>query len=253
MSFRGLFPWTYAFLRFSAPRPARIAATCFCCALLAMMAFFRVESLLFQRRVASVLSRMTELRLDHTSEQEVRKLLPELKLVRSEDDQVGHDYEFKDSNMEGGILLVVLDHAGDHSLSLVHVLNVLGHRFHLLVVSCRVQDQHVSAVHFWLLAESSGRTTYDDLVAVEVSGYSHTGLQKRKWGESYEDISPYSVMRASNRPKTSLDVRFTDAASQDFVRAAFDARLNCLWNFSGCNSTQQLLPGVWSPRFKWNR
>lgn len=259
MAFRDLFPWTYALWPALNKRVVRIALGSVAVLLLTTMVSFRIQSLLFQRRVNSILSRMATLELNHTSEQEFRNLLPELKPTFSEtrapgsteDPENGQIYEVVDSNMEGEIVWGILRLAGAHAHSAESMVNALGYRHHRFVGSCRIQNRQVTATRFWLLIETSGRPTYDDLVGVEVSGYTRAGFSTERRFQTYDDISPYLESVASNRPMTSLHIHFTDVASRDFVRAAFDVHLRCLWNLSGCHDTKQVLPEIWPPHLPW--
>src|SRR5262245_28372140 len=119
-------------------KPIRIFLISSASALILTMIAFRVESLLFQRRVVSFLSRMAQIRLDISSEQELFELLPGLQRSRPEDsEQTAHEtvvearperYALIDDNMQDGFLPKILWWLHLDSPTF-RWLFLLGHRF----------------------------------------------------------------------------------------------------------------------------
>jgi len=260
---RNSFPWTYALWRLINSRPIRIVLASCVVLLLITSALFRIESSLFQRRVRSLTSRIARLRLDQTSEQELRQLLPEMNLERvktnsghagcADSGEEGKWLALEDNNAEKSFLVNLLYRCVDHSDQFRRLLYVLGHRFYILRARVRVREGKVDRIALWLMMEAGGPIMATETVILEIKGYGCSGWEDSPEGPwaTYKDIAPYSEHVASNRPETALFVKYTPDAPEQYIRRALDVRLDCLWNFLGCQSTKQVLPGIWSPEFPW--
>jgi len=258
MPFRDSFPWTSALLRFLSSKPFRIFWAVFATVLISTMVGFRLESFVFQRRVSSILVRMAEVRLDHSSEQETRQLLPELNLSTDAIPNGACDgmrrYEVTYSDLDRGVLVRFLWRLWQNDAG-IRLLYLLGHRFHRFSAAVEACNGKVVRVQYGLWVDTAEDHNLYSGAGLTVAGLSRAGWRK-PGGEvetSYEDLIPYTELVASNAPESYLALTFTPVASGGFVRAAFDVHLNCLWSPSPCKTTKQLLPGIWPPSYPWRR
>jgi len=265
MSFRNSFPWTFAFWRFLNRRPVRIVVGSFALMLFVTMASFRIQSLLFQRRVNSVLSRMAKVNLDRTSEKQLRDLLPEMKRVERngkffvDGPESGNEletwYELDDGNGKNGSLINLVYRLGNHSNQALTILYRLGNRFRVFAIRSRIRQGIVDRVTFFLMVETGEPFVNEDIVVLDVKGYGRSGWDspKSRRDLTHEDVRPYSAHVASNMPQNTVFLSFTPDAPEQFIHSAFDVHLDCLWNFLGCRTARQMLPGVWPPQFAWRQ
>lgn len=255
---RQLFPWTHALWRFLSSKPVGIFLLTSTLLLIATMVGFRVESFLFQRRVHSILSRMAQIKLDNTSEQDLRSLLPEMEGPDGPECEEGtvssKIYNILISDVGRGPLSSLIVRLDRHNRPALAILYLLGHRFHRFGAYAHTCAGKVVRLQYFVWIDDNHDHNMFQGTGVTVSGYSRTGwLYSRNYsnGWTYEGAQPYVERIASNAPKNDLTITYTTEAPADFVRAAFDLRLVCLQNFAGCTDTRQLLPGIWPPRFAW--
>jgi len=258
MASRQLFPWTHALWRFLSSKPVRISLLTFTSLLVATMVAFRVESFLFQRRVHSILSRMAKIKLDNTSEQDLRSLMPELEGPDGPECEEGKVsskiYSVLISDVDRGTLSSLVESLDRYNGPALEILYLLGHRFHRFGAYAYTCAGKVVHLEYFLWIDDNHNHNMFEGTEVKVSGYSRTGWPySRNYsnGFIYEGATPYVEWVSSNAPKNDLAITFTTEAPADFVRAAFDLQLVCLQSFAGCTDTKELLPGIWPPRFAW--
>lgn len=260
-----LFAWTRVLWRFLNSRAIKFTLVLLVSVLIFASISFRIESLLFQRRVNSLLSRMAQVRLDASSEQELVGLLPELRPLTSNgsnqviqeggEERGLHEYSLADSNMEeAGFLVRVLWklHLLD-SNSTIRLLFLLGHRFHRLGASAYVRDREVVRVNYGLRLENGESHGLYDGIGIYFDYFSRSGWTQadRAFGRTFGDVSPYAEAVASNAPENVVHLAVTSDAPPDLVRAALEPQIKCLWKLGICRNTKQILPGIWPPHFPW--
>ncbi len=220
-----------------------------------------MESFLFQKKVRWILFRMAQIKLDNTSEQELRSLLPELEGPEGPECQEGavssRMYAVLIDDIDRGTLSSLLEAFGRYNRPALTSLYLLGHRFHRFgAYASTCQGKVVHLAYFVWIDDNQNHNLLGG-TNVAVSGYSRTGWSYSRnelsYGFTYEEEKPYAERIASNAPENYLTITYTTEAPADFLRAAFDLRLVCMQNFAGCTDTKQLLPGIWSPRFPWHR
>jgi hypothetical protein len=261
MSLNDSFPWTGALVRQFLSRPGRILVFSFAVLFALILMGFRLQSFLIQRRIKSVASRMARLQLDQSGEKELRALLPELKLRDIQtsngvgDPPASSDgkwYSYDGSNMEGSPVAWLMYHSGDHQNEVRRFFYHLGHRFCIFRAEARVREGIVDRTSLGLMVES-GERIYGDAVMLDINGYGRSGWDgtTKASGLTYRDIAPYAERAVSKAPDSWVSVRFTPDAPDEYARALYDLHMNCLWNFAGCSTVKQMLPGIWPPNFPW--
>ena len=258
MASNQLFPWTHALWRFLSSKPVRILLLFSGSLLVATMVGFRAESLLFHRRVHSILVRMAQIKLDNTSEQDLRSLLPELEGPDGSECEAGtvssKIYNISIGDVGRGALSSVVETLDRYNRPALAIVYFLGHRFHRFGAYAHTCAGKVVSLEYFVWIDDNHDHNMFEGTEVAVSGYSRTGwLYSRNYtdGFTYEEEQPYVERVASNAPRNGLSLIYTTEAPIDFVLAAFDLRLACLQNFAGCTDIKQLLPGIWPPRFAW--
>jgi len=262
MRLRETFPWSFALWQLIVYRPVGIFLISATILMLVTMACFRIESLLFQRRVNSVLSRLAQVRLDHSPEQELRELVPELHPLKSkprrQDDLTPQteeplEYVLADGNVENGLLPKLLWKLGTHVNSVLRLLYLCGQRFHTFHASVAFREGKAVRIKYDLWLDNGENHNLYAGVGIDVTALCRAGWTRRDelFAPTYDDLMPYAGHVASNAPENSLHVAITPEAPAELSQAAFDVHITCLRDFSGCRNTKQILPGVWPPRFPW--
>lgn len=185
------------------------------------------------------------------------QLLPELLPLYNAHPEHGSDvprrYDARYSDIDRGLLVKFLGRLWQNE-SGIRVLYLLGHRFHRFNAAAEIRNGKVVRVQYDLWVDTGENHMMYQGVGISVTGFSRTGWTKPGGtiATTYDDLKPYAERVASNAPENYLALAFTPEAASDFVRAALDVRLSCLWSLSPCKNAKQLLPGVWPPRFSWN-
>jgi hypothetical protein len=260
MTSRDQFPRTGILRRFLFRKPVSIFLISFTALLLLTMIGFRIDSLLFQRRVNLLLSRMAQLRLDNSSEEQLFSRLPELRPFQPESTKQPirqgdlEQYAFIDTNMNHGLLVMTLWKLHMESDATFNCLFLLGHRLHRFDASAGLRDGKVVRVTYDLRMENGESHGLYDGVGIHFRMLSPGGWipgEDRAVGPTYKDVSPYAESVASNAPENAIDLTLASNAPTGLVRAAFDPRITCLWKLGICHNTKQILPGIWPPKFPW--
>ncbi len=244
--------------RLLSSKPARISLIALASFLTATVLAFHLESFLFQQRVHSILSRVAQIQLGNTSEQEFR-LLPELELdptssvICSTEQGASTEYGLLISDFDGGPLSKFV-RSLDHNRATLQLLYLLGHRFHRFVVSSSVCRGKVVRLKYSVWIDDDQRHDIFQGIEVSASGFSRDGwVEPMEADYRYEEVTPYRERVARNAPEHVLEIIYVADAPADFLHSAFDLRLACLHSFTGCANTRQLLPNIWPPRFPWRR
>jgi hypothetical protein len=263
MPLRESLPWSSGLWRLVSSRPVRISLISAAILLLVTIACFRVQSLLFRRRVNSVLSRLAEVRLDYSTEREIQEIFPKLHPLKGEGVKQSDSttqasgpiywYEFTDSNVENALPLKLLWRLGKHVNSVLGLLYRLGHRYRTLSVSIGFREGKVVRIRYDLWLENRQNHMMFEGVGIDVTAVSRAGWARRDemFAPTYNDLISYAGGVASNAPENVLHFAITPEAPVELRQAAYDVHLTCLWGLAKCQNTRQILPGVWPPRFPW--
>jgi hypothetical protein len=238
-----------------AQRFVRIALLAPFLLLIGTMIGLRVQSLLFEKKVHSVLSRLEQFQLEKTPEEAVLRSLPQLKsgilwsfLVngRSNDSCPGDAcYVLYIQNVPNGILFRLREKLNYQHDWIFKAAYLMGHRFWTFAAYVEIRGKRASRYEYALSVEDA-KSPANGLVGVQVLGANRASFPAG-YGfiEGYDEIRGFKVTRPSNRQTTDMRVAFTPEAEPGDVRNAFDLHLDCVWNFEGCSATSQLLPSVW--------
>src|SRR6266480_2503311 len=225
-------------------------------------ASFRVQSYLFDRKVHFVLRRMEKIQLNKTSKEEVLVLVPELKPGilwsfvlngHSEDTCPGDAcYVLHIQNYPDGILAELrakLEYRHDWIFKTAYWL---GHRFRSFGAYVEVRRGQVSRYEYSLSLEDA-EFPANGLVGVQVLGANRESFPGGfGFMRDYDEIGGFRIKVPSNIPTKILYVAFTPDAQPKAVRNAFDVRLDCIWNVTGCLTTRQVLPALWNEKVNSN-
>lgn len=226
---------------------------CFCCfaALLICGLALRLEAAIYARRITSVVSALSTLRVGETSQAEALSRLPRLRasaIGPYSDSPCNADRCFfvgVGNGLPGRILW------GTRNRALASLLRWWGFRFENLNVWATFTSGRVSYVSYWLMVSAPGvlqgvpPPPRDGEAGVVVTSVSSTGVINSGEPNSTEGQHlTYRVLPARSAPSQSVGITLTPNAPEEIVRDAFDLKLNCLWSFGGCHRWNQLLPGV---------
>ena len=239
----------------SAYRLLRVSLLVLFLLVIGMMIEFRVQSLVFERRVHSVLSRLEQLELDKTPEGDVLRSLPELKpgilwnfYVNGRPDESCHGdacYVLRMGNLPDGILFRLrrkLEYQQDWVFKTMYWL---GHRDRSFAAYVEIRAGKVSRYEYGV-AVTDREYPLGELVEVQVLGADRASFPLGYVAvDSYDQIKGFKGKVPSNKPTTVMRVAFTPEARTEDVRSAFDVHLECIWNSEGCSTTRQILPAVW--------
>jgi len=240
---------------FSIRRLVKVALLVAVSIVAATMIGFRVQSLLFERKVHSVLWRLGQFYLDNTSEEEVLRSLPELKpgilwsftVDGRSDDRCPGDacYVLRVGNLPDGMVFRFrrkLEYRQDWIFKTAYLL---GHRYRTFASYVEIRGKKVSRYEY-SLAVTDQEYPLGELVGVQVLGADRASFPRGYAAiEDYDEIRGIKGRVPGNKPTTMLWVAFTPEAQREDVRSAFDVHLACAWNCEGCSATKQILPGLW--------
>lgn len=223
--------------------------------LLATVAGFHLQSLLFESKVKSVLLRLQIIQLNKTTKEEALELLPELKpgilwsfaIDGQLNDRCPGDacYVFRRQNWPNGLLAKLrqkLNYKQDWIFTSAYGF---GHRFSGFGAYVEIRGGLVSRYEYSVFVEDV------EYPAAEEISLDVLGADRASFPLGYATVTDYDQIRGlklevpNNKPQTTLYVAFTPEATPQRVKAAFDLRLNCVWNLEGCSTTKQLLPNIW--------
>lgn len=254
MPLRGLFPWTYAFGRFLCLRSTRAALVAAASLFALSVICFRVESALFHWRVHSTLKRVAAIKLDETYDRELLHLMPSLRPEPVEQqvrDSPLRRYTWVDGDVENGFLIQLVTNR--HGKPIDRLLSAIGHRFHRFGVTALMQDGKVVKIGYFLWLDDTRNHNMYQGIGVDVAQYSRAGWDVLRDNNtiSYDNLAPYVEEVASNARENVLYIHTTSDTPDVFKQAAFEVHLTCLYSFTGCQNTGQILPEVRLPRFPW--
>ena len=222
---------------------------------LATVVGFHLQSLLFESKVKSVLRRLQTIQLNRTTKEEALAVLPELKpgilwnfeVEGRPDDRCPGDacYVFRRRNWPDGLLAKLRQRLNYKQNWIFTSAYGFGHRFSGFGAYVEIRGGLVSRYEYSVFVEDVKYPAVED-VSLDV-----LGADRASFPLGYATVTDYDKIRGlkleapNNKPQTILYVAFTPEAPPQIIKAAFDLRLNCMWNLEGCSTTKQLLPNIW--------
>jgi hypothetical protein len=200
----------------------------------------RLRSYLMARKIQAVLKGLAEVRIDQTSEEQLRKLVPYLIQKDWKIGDISHRGFYVSISNEShsqflGLIASILDRSGQ-------LLYGLGYRFMSFDAGVLVENGKVSQVSYglanqWIRPQYAGYTGYI-VSARSVHGFWHPG-QTGVFVTSENDISPqYRPSEYGNE----LSVIYTYDAPTEFTNRVFRLNLSCFWSLGGCQEARQIAP-----------
>lgn len=212
--------------------------------LLLVTAAGRLRSYIMTRKIEAVLRGFAEIRLDQTTEEQLRNSVPYL-VQKDWTDRSGalhHWFGVHISNESDTWLSWLIDLRVEW---LGHLAECLGYRFISFDASVLVQGGKVTHIEYGL-ADQWVRPEYAGYAGYIVSARSVHGF----WIDrrihlrvpSEDDESPqYRPSGDANR----LYVKFTADARPETTQHAFQLNLGCFWGLRGCDEARGIAPAVW--------
>jgi len=215
--------------------------------ILASAIALRVEAAIYARRIVSVVSALSTLRVEETSKVETLRRISALH--PSKTGPYGAPVCDADECFSGNIQNRVIWRTEDGVLA--DVLCWWGFRTETLSVFVNFKSGKVSSFAYHLMVltpmpASVPPPPREKLGAVVV------GLQSQRMitvtvsdpSSVIETHPPYRLSPSRWVPAQIIGISLTPEAPDEVVRAAFDLRLHCVWSLEGCHRWSDLLPSV---------
>jgi hypothetical protein len=214
----------------------------------------RVEAAIYARRIASVVTALSTLRLGETSKADTLRRIPAVHPSNS--GPYGVPICDADECFSGFIangvparMLLRIWRSGSDSLS--PVLRWWGFRFESLDVYVNFKSGKVSGFSYLLWVSAPGipkgvppppQDGEAGIVTIGVS--SQRAITGGETKGMVETRPPYRIIPARAAPSQSIGIVVTPDTPDEIMRRAFDFRLNCIWSFGGCRRWDEILPSV---------
>jgi hypothetical protein len=250
MDIKTHFPFARWFFRTITGRWARRVYFAILCLFLFVTTATRLRSYLMVRRVQAVLHGLSAIRLDQTTEEQMKKMVPYLTQKEWKSGGISNRGFYTHISNESDLLPIVggslrLMHSEGLMLWLEHFLDLLGYRFISFDAEVLVQDGTVKHVDYGL-ADQWVRPQYPGYAGYIVSARSaHSFWIDRRIPlliSSEDDESPqYRPSGGAN----GLYVTYTVDASPELTQHIFQLSLNCFWGIRGCSDAREIAPAIW--------
>ena len=216
-------------------------------ALLLLLAVLRIEAAIFEFKVISTIRAMERLRPDETTRAEMQKLIPGMR-------PAAEPGMFPQCRLSDCYLLrteKVPYSWATHLLDIPFVLHsayVLGARFGTFHALVRIKSERVYELGYGLTIEDTFRNygAVGDPRAVFLSAEIVRGFSGG--ASANDDESPnfrWYSWREDPAPDWVLQFSLTPDASAKVHRDVFAIQMGCIWSWSVCRSTRQLVPDAW--------
>jgi hypothetical protein len=241
MSTQTHFPFTRWIIRKLTGRWARRIYLSIIAVLLLTTTLVRLRSYFMTRKIQSVLHGLAQIRIDQTTEEELKKTIPYLTEYEwAAGGQSRRGYAVKISTESDarilGLIAYGLDWASGGSL--------IGYRYLGFDAGVIVRDGKVSQVEYGL-ADHWVRPQFEGYVGYIVSARSVHGfwLPYQRWFEvsSNDDTSP------QYRPFSNsccINVIYTSDAPTDMTNRIFQLDLSGFWGLRGCGKASEIAPAL---------
>ena len=211
----------------------------------------RVEAAIYARRIVSVVTALSTLRVGETSKADTLRRIPALRPSKS--GPYGAPVCDADECFSGfisnGIPGRILWRTRSDSLS--HVLRWWGFRSESLDVYVNFKSGKVSGFSclLWVSAPGIPKSVppppRDGEVGMVVIGVSsQRAITDGGTQGTVETRPPYWIIPARAAPSQSIGISVTPDTPDEIMLRAFDFQLNCIWSFGGCRRWDEILPSV---------
>ncbi len=211
----------------------------------------RAEAAFYGRRIISVVSALSTLRVGETSKAETLRRLPML-LPSSTGPygapRCGADECFF-TGVQNGLPGRLLWTTGNSTLN--WLLRWWGFRFESLDIFVSFTSGKVSYFSYHLMVSAPGvpkgvppPPPDGELGAVVIGVSSESIINSGGPNSTVETHPPYRITPSRAGPSQSIGIGLTPEAPEEIGRGSFDLRLHCVWSFGGCLRWNQILPSV---------
>ena len=252
MNFQSAFPLTTRLLRALSGSVARRVYLGILVLPLLLTVVVRVRCMFMTHKFSAILSGLERVRVDQTSEEELRRSLPEFR--------GGQPFKWPDGTVQDSYWVTVSDDAdwmwvlqratsaGIPYNWAVSVADGLGYRFMHLQAGVLIRNGKVSRITYQVANFPVFPRQAGDIIRGESF---HAIWAPRRRGisvSSVEDESPQFQVWSYMDPIASDEtthIRWSSDAPSNLVADAFRIDLSCFWGLHGCSSAHQMAPQVW--------
>jgi hypothetical protein len=239
---RSRFPATRHILRVLAGRWVKRIVTAILLLLLTVSVGARLRSYYLARKIQAVMRGLAELRIDQTTEEQLVKAVPNLKMVDRNGRDGSHFFIARISNESDPRFLTMPADFSEWSRQLAFWL---GYRYMSFDATVLVQDGRVSKVSYGL-ANQWSRPQFPGSIGYIVSARSAHSFwlphQVPVGTSSQTDESPQYRPFGDNK---GLFVHYTNDAPAGITDRIFRLNLECFWSLSGCTDAREIAPAIW--------
>jgi len=246
-SFRQYFPFTTSLYHKLTGRFARrVYSSAFLISILLVTAV-HIRSYLMVRKFQRVLSGLSYVQIDKTTEEELARSVPYLVRSAAEtrsDAHVERYYYLVLSNEDEWLMRKL--YFGDFGYWIPHaraleIAEWLGYRCIIFYAQVLVVDGNVSRIRYEIVDEDISPGSYSDFISVRSAHgvWDHEGPTVVT---PADDESPQ--FRVSGDQK-SLHLTYMSDAPPEQASRAFDIDLTCFWSLRGCRTARDIAPHLW--------
>jgi hypothetical protein len=200
----------------------------------------RLQSYFMARNIQAVLKGLAEMRIDQTSEEQLRKFVPYLNQRDWTVGDITHRGFYVSFTTEShsrffGLIASILDRSG-------HLQDALGYRFMSFDAGVLVENGRVSQLSYglanrWARPQQPGYTGYT-VSARSVHGFWHPG------GVTVTSVNDYSPQYRLTESDNELNVIYTYDAPPELTNRIFRLNLSCFWSIGGCSEAREIAPKI---------
>jgi len=211
----------------------------------------RVRSALLLRQISPVVSGMARIQVDHTTEEDLVRMVPGL-VRTNQNSKSEHFYYIAVSNESDWLMRHLVFGAGPEWL--LQAWDLLGYRYLYFEASAIVLDGKVSHVHYGIATTMAFPREASYIVSAKSAHGYWAARNLGFWVTSELDESPqYSVIgdyqkNAIRDRKGFLKAVFTPDTPPELTSHAFHVDLSCFWGLRGCRSARQVSPQLWQDK-----
>ncbi len=246
-SFRQYFAFTSSLHETLTGRVARRASLSVFLLLILLTTTVRIRSYFLVRRFQRVLSGMSRIQIDKTTEEELVRVVPYLVRSATEEKSGAH---------AGGYYYVVSSNGSDWLMHQLYFGNFgfwipharalkiagwFGYRYISFYAQLFVIDGNVSRIRYEIVDEAAIPGSYTDFISVR-SAHGVWGKESPTVVTPADDENPQFRVSGDDN---SLHVTYTFDAPPEQVSRAFDINLSCFWSFRGCRTARDVAPLLW--------
>lgn len=209
----------------------------------------RLQSYLMARRIQAVVRGLSEIRLDQTTEEQMKRMVPYLTQKEWGAGGISHrgffahiSNESDRSRVPGSLTAIGLE--GPMSFE-ARLFDLLGYRVISFDAWILVQDGKVVHIEYGL-ADNWVRPQYPGYVGYTVSARSaHSFWIDPRMPAPVSSEDDESPQYRPSGDANQLDVIYTVDAPPALTQHVFQLDLSCFWGIQGCADAREIAPDVW--------